>query len=302
MILGLMLIVTIAVSVYTLSQMNKNIHEESINKQVESALWYAQEAIESRKRTALSISLMLSRSPSILKAYENSNREAVFNEISHYLESIKSFKDLGEVDVQFHTKDLNAWVRSWNKDSFGMPLSSFRKGLVHVKNNHTPHVSIELGKRLNIKAISPIFSKDDFIGSVEVIVGFEGASKNLFEKGIEFMVLLDKDHLDVAKWERSKSHIGEYVLVSEASSCTPSLKEFAKSSRFQEGFLEDEYRVYGFLPLFNIDATPLGYFGIALLKNNLFQREYGVLNRKNRAMFMPTIAPTQSKKTKIEIR
>ncbi|NLC28115.1 MAG: chemotaxis protein, partial [Campylobacteraceae bacterium] len=172
-----MLVLTLGGSIYTLRQMNQTIHQESMEKQVEAALWQAQEAIESRKRTALSISLILSNSPSILKAYEDSNREAVFEEVHKYLESMKTFGDFGQVDIQFHTKDLEAWVRSWDKRSFGMPLSGFRKGLVHVKKSQTPYVSIELGKRLNIKAISPILLKDDFIGSVEVIVGFEAISQ-----------------------------------------------------------------------------------------------------------------------------
>ena len=254
-------------SIYILHKMNQAVHQESLEKQVESALWYAQEAIESRKRTALSISLILSRSPSVVEAYKTKDRNALFSETKNYLESMVGFEGLGQVDVQFHTQDLEAWVRSWDKDSFGMALGGFRKGLVHVKQTLSPHVSIELGKRLNIKAISPILIDGEFAGSVEVIVGFEGISKSLIARGIEFMVLLNKNHLGVAEWERAKNRIGDYTLISKTCPCKEALESFADEGRFEEGFLEDEVRAYGFLPLFNVDAAPLGFFGIALRKD-----------------------------------
>jgi hypothetical protein len=283
--------------------MNHAVHQESLENQVESALWYAQEAIESRKRTALSVSLILSRSSSIVNTYRSMDRDALFDEVNSYLESIETFNDLGQVDVQFHTRDLEAWVRSWDKDSFGMPLGAFRKGLVHVKETLTPHVSIELGKRLNIKAISPILLDEKFEGSVEVIVGFEGISQSLISRGIEFMVLLHKEHLDVAEWERNKNRVGDYTLISDTCPCKGALEIFAKQHRFEEGFLEDESRAYGFLPLFNVDAMPLGYFGVALHKDLNKAGNYTFMRPSNIAEhpFVPTIQELEPNK-KVEIR
>lgn len=264
-----LLVLTLGVSAYTVFRINQKIHQESLEKQVEAALGYAQEIIEARKRAALSVSLILSRSPSIIQAYQDNNRQAVFAEVSTYLEGMESVSGFGPIDVQFHTQGLEAWVRSWDEDSYGMPLSSFRKGLVHVKETKTPQVSIELGKRLNIKAISPILYEEEFLGSVEVIFGFESISSQLMSKGIEFMVLLDRQHLDIAEWERTKNRVGDYSLISETCPCKESLEAFASEEGFAVGFLEDETRVYGFLPLFNVDAMPLGYFGVALQKESL---------------------------------
>jgi hypothetical protein len=290
-------------SMYFLHQMNKAVYQKSLQEQVESALWYAQEAIESRKRTALSISLILSSSPAIIEAYKKVDREKVFDEVQNYLESMSTFEDLGQIDVQFHTRDLKSWVRSWDKDSFGLPLGSFRKGLVHVKQTQAPHVSIELGKRLNIKAISPIFIDGTYGGSVEAIVGFEGISKSLIKKGIEFVVLLQKDFLDIAEWERTKNRIEDYILISETCPCKKSLEIFAKEHKFGEGFLEDDVRAYGFLPLFNVDATPLGFFGVAFRKD--IKREDFAFLQASSKVSSPIIVPNiQSSipSTKVEIR
>lgn len=289
---------------YALHQMNYAVHQESLEKQVESALWYAQDAIESRKRTALSISLILSRSPSIINTYRNGNRDDLFDEVHNYLESMAGFNDLGEIDVQFHTQNLEAWVRSWDKGSYGMPLGEFRKGLVHVKETLTPHVSIELGKRLNIKAISPILIDNKFHGSVEVIVDFEGISSSLIGRGIEFMVLLDREHLNVAEWERAKNRVGDYTLISETCPCKEALELFAKNHQFSEGFLEDERRAYGFLPLFNVDATPLGFFGVALQKGANNALEFA-LTPSLGPILAPPIIPnshSHSPDKKVEIR
>jgi Tfp pilus assembly protein PilX len=156
LVLMLLLTLTLSVSAYTIFRINQKIHQESLEKQVEAALGYAQETIEARKRAALSVALILSRSPSIIQAYQADDRQAIFKEVSTYLEGMETLSGFGPIDVQFHTRGLEAWVRSWDQSSYGMPLSSFRKGLVHVKETKTPQVSIELGKRLNIKAISPI--------------------------------------------------------------------------------------------------------------------------------------------------
>ncbi|NLC27431.1 MAG: hypothetical protein GX780_01495 [Campylobacteraceae bacterium] len=116
------------------------------------------------------------------------------------------------------------------------------------------------------------------------------------------MVLLDKEHLDIAEWERSKSHINKYTLISETCPCESSLEDFAKFSRFKEGFLEDKSRIYGFLPLFNIDATPLGYLGVALQKNKIFHGNQILKIDQESILPMLSITSSKTSKTKIDIR
>jgi len=263
--------------VYGVHTINQSIQQESLEKQVESALWHAQEAIDSQKREALAFSLFLSRSPSIKEAYARHDREAVQRALEAYFDEAAMAGNYHAMEVQFHTQTLHAWVRSWDKDSYGMPLSEFRKGLVHVKESLKPHVSIELGKRLNIKAIAPILLEGKFAGSVEVIVGFDTLSEQLMEKGIELMVLLDKAYLEIAEWESSKHRIGDFVLISDTCPCEVTLEEFAHARAFSQGFLEDKQRVYGFLPLFNVDATPLGFFGVALNKYELNKGNFALV-------------------------
>jgi hypothetical protein len=260
----------LGVGLYVLHSIGQKMHQESLEKQVEAALWRTQEAIESHKRSALSLALVFSKSPSIKEAYRANDRQGLIRSVEAYLENMQTLGGLGPVDVQFHTESLHAWVRSWDKDSFGMPLAGFRKGLVHVKEQLKPHVSIELGKRLNIKAIAPIV-EEKFLGSVEVILGFEEIKEQLLQQRIEMIVLLHKTHLDIAEWESSKHRLGEFVLVSDACPCGASLEKFAQEGRFGQGFLEDEQRVYGFLPLYNVDAIALGFLGVALNRYELEQ-------------------------------
>jgi hypothetical protein len=134
---------------------------------------------------------------------------------------------------------------------------------------------------------------------VEVIFGFESISSQLMSKGIEFMVLLDRRHLDIAEWERTKNRVEEYSLISETCPCKESLEVFAVKG-FEAGFMEDDTRAYGFLPLFNVDATPLGYFGVALQKEGLegggFRR-----TRINEPAVSPPSLVSPSEKT-VEIR
>ncbi|MFA6756163.1 MAG: hypothetical protein WCR62_00315, partial [Sulfurospirillaceae bacterium] len=113
------------------------------------------------------------------------------------------------------------------------------------------------------------------------------------------IVLLNRDHLEIAQWEKSKERAGEYVIVCQTTKGDESIRKFAKESLFDDGFLEDGERVYGFLPLFNIDATPLGYFGVALKKNEVKHRQV----RQDEPMLLsPDIVGLDEELEGIEIR
>lgn len=117
------------------------------------------------------MALMLSQNESIRQSYLSDDRALAFQTIHTEMAKIKHILNIEQLDIQLHTKEAKAWVRSWDFESYGENLEPFRKGLASLRQNKLPFVSIELGKRLNIKALCPIFDKEVYIGSLEVILG-----------------------------------------------------------------------------------------------------------------------------------
>ncbi len=194
---------------------SKAYKDELINNYISKNIDILNENLDTEKRYALSLSLLISQNPIIKKALELNNQKMALKEIKGILGDIKKSTNIDNIDIQIHTKDLRAFARNWdNSNYFGTKLGSFRKGLVIVKKSKEPLVSIELGKRLNIKAISPIFGKNrKFIGSIEVIMGFENIKKRLKKFNLKMIVLLDEDYIDIAVDIKNHKKIGRYYIV-----------------------------------------------------------------------------------------
>jgi len=167
------------------------------------------------KRYALSLSLFISQNQIIKKALHVNDQSMALKEIAKFTNEIEKSAGISNIEIQVHTKDLEAFARNWDNSNYlGVKLGGFRKGLVKVKKTKEPFVSIELGKRLNIKAISPIFDeKHEFMGSVEIIMNFKNVEKRLKKFDLKMMPLLDKKFIDVAIDLRKNKQIDKYFLV-----------------------------------------------------------------------------------------
>lgn len=174
-----------------------------------------EENLDAEKKYALSLSVMISKDYVIQKALLTNNQSLALQEIHKILNDITDSTGIDNIDIQVHTKDTRAFARNWDSsDYFGVPLSPFRKGLLHVKKTKEPFVSVELGKRLNIKAISPIFNnKGEFIGSLEVIMDFKNIEKRLQKSNISMIALLEKKYIDIAVDLKHHQQIGKYFIV-----------------------------------------------------------------------------------------
>lgn len=86
------------------------------------------------KRYALSLSLFISKNQTIKKALHVKSQSMALKEIDKFLKEIKHSTGIDNIDIQVHTKNLEAFARNWDKsDYLGSKLAGFRKGLVEVK-------------------------------------------------------------------------------------------------------------------------------------------------------------------------
>jgi len=244
---------TICFIFYSLNNMNNN--NKLINK-LENALTTTKNLFEEQKRYALSLSILLSKDKTIVDSLINQNRERSFQIVNTKIKTLKQLQN-SKLEIQIHNKNLTTFIRSWDINVKNLNLAPFRQGLTKVSKEKKPIVSIELGERLNIKAISPIIKNNEYLGSVETIIDFEYLSHELNRKGYELFILLDKEHLDIASELRNNKKIENYILVNKAN--INHLNNLDLKNIKDYGYISNKNYSFVYFSYYDFDNKHLGY-------------------------------------------
>lgn len=238
---------------YVLTQINNNTSQ--IN-QLENALNTTRNLFEEQKRYALSLSLLLAEDKEIIESFKEQNRDESFAIVNKKIQTLKMLQN-SHFEVQIHNRNLTTYLRNWDISIKDVALRDFRQGLVKVKKEKKPLVSIELGKRLNIKAISPIMEDNDMIGSLETIIDFEYLSSQLKQKGYTLFVLLDKKHLNIATELKQQPIYQEYVVVNDVSPVA--LKNLNLTHLKDYGYVSTPHYSFSYFAYYDLSHHKLGY-------------------------------------------
>lgn len=226
--------------------------------------------ISQQKEYALSLAILFSQNPHIINTFKNNQPKKLKKELDILIQSISNHTKQKNIQIQVHTKDLNVFVRSWEDKDVGLNLKNFRKGLVKVQKTQQPFVSNELGKRFNIKAIAPIFEKEKYIGSLEVIIDYSSLKQRLKIAGIEILPILNNKYLATAKYHKNNKKLYNYVIIDKQYNeniYNTLLKN--KDILFQKKFYyEIDDTIITFVPLGNIEKETVGYLVVSFNNSN----------------------------------
>lgn len=266
----LLFILVVITILYFLNKYNNIIHKNQIDILVSNRVEMVQNELTNQKNQALSLAILFSKNQNIINNLEQNNPKELKKELLKLLDNIKTYTNQNNIQVQIHTKDLKVFVRSWEDKDVGLNLESFRKGLVKVKETKEPFVSNELGKRFNIKAISPIFNKnDEYIGTIEVIMDYSDLKNRLKYMGIEIIPLLEKKYLQIAEYYKDNITLADYVVIQQEYDkklydFLLQHKEYLSNENF---YYENKNRIITQIPLGNIDNQSVGVMVICFDKN-----------------------------------
>ncbi|RXJ87379.1 cache domain-containing protein [Arcobacter sp. CECT 8985] len=255
----------ICVIFYLLTILNNT--DELINK-LDDSLTMTKNLFEEQKRYALSLSILLSQDKELISSYIKKDRMQSFKIVNKKIKILNSYQN-SKFEVQIHNKDLTTYLRSWDFNIKNVPLANFRKGLVKVKKTKKPLVSIELGKRLNIKAISPILENNKFIGSIETIINFKYLSKYLQNKGYKLFILLNSKYLNIATKMKNSDKIGNFALINEAN--IDDLKGVDLKDLFDYGYTSSKNYSFSYFSFYNLNNQRLGYIFTAIQNKGQYQ-------------------------------
>lgn len=266
----LLFIIITSTLLYFLYKYNNKIQQNQVDILVSNRVEIVQNELTNQKNHALSLAILFSKNQNVINFLENNKPKELKKELLSSLENIKNYTNINNIQIQVHTKDLKVFVRSWEDKDEGLSLESFRKGLIKVKETQEPFVSNELGKRFNIKAISPIFNqKDEYIGTLEIILDYSDLRNRLKYMGIEIIPLLKKEFLPIATSHQDNSFLHDFVIIQNDYD-----KKFYDLLFQNRNYLTDENfyyehnnRIITQIPLGDIDLKSVGILMIYFDKN-----------------------------------
>ena len=255
---------------YFLYKYNNKVEQNQVDILVSNRVEIVQNELTNQKNHALSLAILFSKNQNVISFLENDKPTELKKELLKSLENIKNYTNINNIQIQVHTKDLKVFVRSWEDKDTGLSLESFRKGIVKVKETQEPFVSNELGKRFNIKAISPIFNeKEEYIGSIEVIVDYSDLKNRLKYMGIDVIALLKKEYLPIATYYQEYNMLDDFVVIQndydkKFYDYLALNKEYLSNEQF---YYKNKNKIVTQIPLGDIDSKSVGVLMISFDKN-----------------------------------
>ena len=190
---------------------SNEVKEQKINKVMDQINLTLDSQLKLDEMDDLKVALLLSKNMGIVNALENDDEDLGYKILSDITASIEELTGI-PIRAQIITKELNVFARSWDDIYVGMPLGDYRIDLEYFKTHKTPRVSIEIGRRLGIKATVPIYKNDVLLGFAEVISFFKPTTDFFSSLGVDLYVLLDVKHTDTAVLMVNNVSINDYVI------------------------------------------------------------------------------------------
>jgi len=225
--------------------------------------------LKRQKDLSVSLALALANNEALSALIRSKDRQKAGFMLDNTMESFENYDWPSKFWIQIATPDFRVFLRSWDKSTYDDSLESIRKGLVIVKNSEKPFTSIELGKKLNIKAIVPIMHSNEYVGSLEVIKNFDEMVGFFKSKGVALFVLMDNKHLNIAEWMVDYPTLGEFVICHREYD-----KAVYEELRGENIYARAGYKTalgknyfLAFEPLRDMDGQRLGFFVLAIPKD-----------------------------------
>ena len=134
----------------------------------------------------------ISQNTVVRDALLTNNRDIAINSLKDISSGMKNGTPFKNIKVHIHDKNVHSFVRNWKPNKFGDDLSSFRATILEVKNTQKPLSAIEVGRAgLVMRGLSPIMKDNEYIGSLEFIMGFNSIVKDFKKSNQDLLVLMD---------------------------------------------------------------------------------------------------------------
>ncbi|QIR76299.1 hypothetical protein FA592_08650 [Sulfurospirillum diekertiae] len=243
---------------------NKSIsyeEEETLKKQMDALLLTLHNKIAETTKVSLASSVILAKSPNVVACLSEQNREDCLQYLLEIRDSMALAEIFDNARIHLHTKDFKSFIRLWDYNNHNNDdLSTFRHALEKIKLSKHPMQGVEIGRHgMFMRAIAPVFKKDEYVGTIETVVDFKDLNAYFKKDGVEFYVLMKNEYLSIANAASygEKLMLDNYTIVNQEANGL----NFIKEINFQgTGYLKkgDNYVLY--TPIVDINGEHIGFF------------------------------------------
>ena len=241
------------------------VKEQKIYHIMDQVTLTLESVLKSHRMDDLQMALVLSKNEGLVNALENDDEDLGYKILSDITTTInKNTSRL--IRAQIITNEYNIFARSWDDIYAGMPIGDYRTDLDYFKTHKTPRTSIEIGRRLGIKATVPIYKDGVFLGFVEVISFFKSITDFFSSMGVDLYVLLNIKNSDSAVLMMENLTIDEYIISNRNYNYShiQTLKgiDFKELKLSQVLYSDNKYLF--FQTMYDGNYTPIGAFVFVL--------------------------------------
>ncbi len=228
--------------------------------------------LNQEKDDALRFAIVLSENSDLTNALSEDDDEFAHMKLKHIISSINKHVDK-PIRAQIITPEYLIFTRSWDEDNTysGMPLEAYRSDLDEVKSHKKPRVSIEVGRRLGIKATVPVYHENKLQGFIEVLKFFDDTTSFFHKFGVDLYVLLDDSYYNTAVFMQSNPIVDKYMVANRSLNMV-NLKLLQRSDfkkLRQERVLHKENKYVFYEPMHNGQAEIIGAFVFVVTQESL---------------------------------
>ncbi|MBN2894326.1 MAG: hypothetical protein JXK05_00340 [Campylobacterales bacterium] len=257
----LLFVLIVAVLVGFILRFEGEVRRQSINDVGDRLSVALHAQLEREKEDALRIALVLSHNPLIVQALRKEEEDWDYAILDEAMEGLNKHTAT-LVRAQIITPEYAVFARSWDNAYAGMPLEDSRSDLDYFKTKKIPRVSIEVGRRLGIKATVPLFDGRQLAGFVEVLQFFDATTAFFREFGVDLYVLLDDAYYNTAVLMQNNMTIGSYIVANRGHNAAhlKTLERVDMKRLRQNRALRLENTVCFFEPMHNAEGKLLGAY------------------------------------------
>ncbi len=175
--------------------------------------------LKTNQMDALKLALAMSKNSALIDALENDDEDLGYRILSDVTKNIETNTHT-KIKAQIITSEYNIFARSWDDVYAGMPLGDYRTDLDYFKTHNTPRTSIEVGRRLGLKATVPMYKNNMLLGFFEVIDFFEPITEFFRAQGIDLYVLMDDKYYTTAVLMQENLTLNKYIVANRNYNAT----------------------------------------------------------------------------------
>ena len=217
------------------------------------------------------------------------------NSLIDFTETIKGIEFFGEYKnlwIQVIDKDGISFYRSWTKKT-GDSVAAIRVDVAQMIKDPKPMQQVSTGRfDMTFKSILPLYSNGEFIGMIEMISHFNSIAKEMKNKAIEPVFVVDKSYTS----KFIKPFTGLFIRNNYVANFNASKKLMSKMGNtgiekflnIKEFFLFEDYLVTTY-KIDNIKNKPMGYFVLFKKTNSIDMgalQEFKLVSLKRFIVFM----------------